>query len=127
MLAIGRRSNVNRYPLDDMQLSEESIKSLSGHSQTVLDAHFISEADAAITVGSDAELYVWDLSNDKALFSLRIPTHRGFPMPLRSFSSACNPLGCRFAVPLKGKSRAGMPDEAGRVVIYDFTFRSRVE
>ena len=127
VLAIGRRSNVNRYPLDDMQLSEESIKSLSGHSQTVLDAHFISEADAAITVGSDAELYVWDLSNDKALFSLRIPTHRGFPMPLRSFSSACNPLGCRFAVPLKGKSRAGMPDEAGRVVIYDFTFRSRVE
>jgi WD40 repeat protein len=119
VLAIGRGSNVNRYVLNDMQLSDKLAVALNGHSQTVLDAHFIPEADAAITSGSDAELYVWDLSNDKALFSLRVPSHRGVPMPLSHFSSSCNKGGCRFAVPLKGKR-----NEAGRVVIYDFTFRS---
>jgi WD40 repeat protein len=102
-----------------MQLSKEGVESLRGHSQTVLDSHFIPEANAAITAGSDAELYVWDLSNDKAMFSLRLPTHSGFPMPIRSFSSSCNKWGCRFAVPLKGKF-----DEEGRVVIYDFTYRN---
>ena len=122
VLAIGRGSNVNRYPLNDTQLGGKKVVSLDGHSQTVLDAHFIPQADAAITVGSDAELYVWDLSNDKALFSLRLPSHRGVPMPFSHFSSSCNKGGCRFAVPLKGKR-----NEEGRVVIYDFTFRSRVE
>ena len=119
VFATGRGSNVNRYPLDNMQLSKEGVESLRGHSQTVLDSHFIPEANAAITAGSDAELYVWDLSNDKAMFSLRLPTHSGFPMPIRSFSSSCNKWGCRFAVPLKGKF-----DEEGRVVIYDFTYRN---
>jgi WD40 repeat protein len=120
VLAVGRGSNVVRYPLNSMQLIDKSTVSLNGHSQTVLEAHFIPEADAAITIGSDAELYVWDLSNDKALFSLRMPTHRGVPLPLSRFSSSCNKGGCRFAVPLKGKR-----NEEGRVVIYDFMFTSR--
>jgi WD40 repeat protein len=122
VLAVGRGSNVNRYPLKNMQLSNKPAVSLNGHSQTVLEAHFIPEANAAITIGSDAELYVWDLSNDKALFSLRVPTYKGVPMPLSRFSSSCNKGGCRFAVPLKGKR-----NEEGQVVIYDFMFRSRSE
>ena len=120
VLAVGRGSNVKRYMLENNRLSNEYVKSLSGHSQTVSDAHFIPEANAVVTTGSDAKLYVWDLSNDQALFSLSVPAHSGFPRPLRTFSSSCNELGCRFAVPLKGKAQG----EEGRVVIYDFTFRS---
>lgn len=117
ILAIGRGSKVNRYALDENIISNEDVTALKGHSQTVLDAHFIPQANAFITLGLDAELYAWDLSNDKALFSLRMPTHTGFPLSLMSFASSCNKQGCRFAVPLPGKKH-----EAGRVVIYDFIF-----
>ena len=121
VLTVGRGSNVNRYALEDNKLDDKVVKSLSGHSQTVLDVHFIPGADAAITLGTEAELYAWDLSNNQALFSLRLPTHSGTPLTLSNFASSCNERGCQFAVPLPGKR-----NEAGKVVIYDFMFRPSV-
>ena len=117
ILAFGRGSNINRYDLENNIIESENAIALKGHSQTVLDAHFIPQANAFITLGTDAELYTWDLLNDKAMFSLRVPTHSGFPLSLMSFSTQCNENGCRFAIPLPGKK-----EEAGRVVVYDFTF-----
>ena len=118
VIMIGRGANINRYTLENNSIIKNKVIELTGHTQTVVDAHFIAEANVLMTLGLDAELHAWDLSSNQSLFTLRLPSHRGIPIPFSAFVQQCNKNGCRFAIPLKGK-----PKESGRVVIYDFTFR----
>ncbi len=78
---------------------------LVGHEQTVFRAIFSPDSSQLATVGGDATVKLWEVKTGKELFTLRLPTNSGYPVPLWDFDFRCVPQGdCWIAVPLtRGK------------------------
>jgi WD40 repeat protein len=103
---VGRGPSVNIYATQDGQ---EQYR-LVGHEQTIFRVIFSPDSQQVATVSSDATVRLWDLSNGSELFSLRLPTNSGYPVPLYDFDFRCLPnKHCWIAVPLR----------RGKLVLYD--------
>ena len=77
---------------------------LPRHENAVFKARFLPGGEQLATVGVDATVRLWDLPTETELFSLRLPTNQGEPVPLWDFDLRCTPTGCWLAVPLtRGK------------------------
>lgn len=63
------------------------------------------------TVSADATVRFWDLTAGTALFTLRLPTNSGYPVPLWDFDFRCTGPDCWIAVPLT----------RGKLVLYHLT------
>lgn len=127
VIAVGRGGILNRYPLDGYQIIKERMLRLESRTQTVVDAQFIPEANAMLTigrtVGDSVELQAFDMSTNQSLFTLKTPSYNGTGATHSwtglSFSHQCTEKGCRIAVPLKAKG-----NEKRQVAVYDFSLRS---
>jgi hypothetical protein len=53
-----------------------------------------------VTVSGDATVRFWDLSNDRELFKLNLPTSSAEGSPLWDFDFRCIGQNCWIAVPL---------------------------
>lgn len=100
--SVGRDQLVHIYSTTDNKYPQYS---LAGHGNTIYRVIFSPDGQQVATVSSDATLRLWDLYNGSELFSLRLPTNSGWPVPLRDFDFRCLPQGdCWIAVPLtRGK------------------------
>jgi len=100
--SVGRDQLVHVYSITDKSI----MPPLKGHENTIYRVIFSPTAQQIATVSSDATLRVWDLRDGMELFSLRLPTNSGKPLPLKDFDFRCVPKGdnCWIAVPLtRGK------------------------
>ncbi|MDM8568621.1 WD40 repeat domain-containing protein, partial [Thiotrichales bacterium HSG1] len=95
---VGRDQLVHVYSTTDKSIEPTTLK---GHENTVYRAIFSTNGQQIATVSSDATLRMWDLRYDMELFSLRLPTNSGRPVPLKDFNFRCYPKGnCWISVPL---------------------------
>jgi WD40 repeat protein len=100
--SVGRDQLVHIYSAKDKPITYD----LKGHENTIYRVIFSPTGQQIATVSSDATLRVWDLHNGMELFSLRLPTNSGKPVPLKDFDFQCSPKegDCWIAVPLaRGK------------------------
>lgn len=100
--SVGRDQLVHVYSTSDQYTTYR----LKGHQNTIYRVIFSPSGQQLATVSSDATLRVWDLHNGMELFSLRLPSNSGKPVPLKDFDFRCIPEGgnCWIAVPLiRGK------------------------
>ena len=99
--SVGRDQLVHVYSIND-----SITYRLKGHENTIYRVIFSPTGQQIATVSSDATLRLWDLRHGMELFSLRLPTNSGKPVPLKDFDFRCVPEGdnCWIAVPLiRGK------------------------
>jgi WD40 repeat protein/energy-coupling factor transporter ATP-binding protein EcfA2 len=92
----GRDWLVHVYSVKDNQLRHRLI----GHEQTILRTSFTPDAQQMVTVSGDATVRFWDLSNDRELFTLSLPTSSVEGSPLWDFDFRCMGQDCWIAVPL---------------------------
>jgi WD40 repeat protein len=100
--SVGRDQSVLIYSTTD----KSTLYRLTGHESTIYRIIFSPDGQQVVTASADATLRFWDLHNEgKALFSLRLPTNSGRPVPLWDFDFRCAVQGhCWIAVPLtRGK------------------------
>jgi WD40 repeat protein len=100
--SVGRDQLVHVYSTIDQSITYR----LKGHENTIYRVIFSPTGQQIATVSSDATLRVWDLRHGMELFSVRLPTNSGKPVPLKDFDFRCMPKGdnCWIAVPLtRGK------------------------
>jgi WD40 repeat protein len=86
------------------------LQRLAGHENAVFKARFLPGGRQLATIGVDATVRLWDLDAASELFSLRLPTNQGEPIPLWDFDLRCTPTGCWLVVPLT----------RGKLAVYDF-------
>jgi WD40 repeat protein len=92
----------------DVQTNKE-IATFVGHENAIFRAEFTPDGGQVVSVSTDATIRVWDIETRSALFTLRLPSHSGYPTPLWDFAFNCTQAGdCTMAVPLT----------RGRLVIY---------
>lgn len=97
--SVGREQKVFIYSSTNPPSSQYA---LPGHENTIYRAIFSPDGQQVATVSSDATLRFWDLYNGNELFTLRLPTNSGWPVPLRDFDFRCiaSKNNCWIAVPL---------------------------
>ncbi len=109
--SVGRDQLVHIYATQDGREQHRLV----GHENTILRVVFSPDSQQAATVSSDATVRLWDLSEGRELFSLRLPTNSGWPVPLWDFDFRCTPEGtCWIAVPLT----------RGKLVLYELPYES---
>src|SRR3990172_2510962 len=109
--SVGRDLIVHIYAVETGQIRYNLV----GHEDAVYRAAFSPDSSQAATVSSDATVRVWDLETGTELFTLSLPSHGGWPVPLWDFAFGC------------GKGEAGevgrcwivVPLTSGRLVVYD--------
>lgn len=92
---VGREQLVRIYSIND---GKEQL--LKGHQSTIYRVIFSPDNQQVVTASADGSLRFWDLSNNKELFSLNLPTPSGYSVPLWDFDFRCITQGCWIAVPL---------------------------
>ncbi len=99
--SVGRDQEVLMYSTTDKSTQYR----LTGHESTIYRVIFSPNGQQAATVSADATLRLWDLHNEgQELFSLRLPTNSGRPVPVWDFDFRCTQQECWIAVPLtRGK------------------------
>ena len=105
--SVGRDVSVNLFNTKTGKV----INSLVGHENTIYRVEFCPDGTQIITASADGTLRMWDLQSQTELFSLRLPTNSGWPIPLWDFDFFCSPSvaggnnnSCLIAVPLyRGK------------------------
>jgi len=104
---VGRDQLVNIYAALDGQVQH----GLVGHENAVFKAIFSPDSQQVATVSGDATVRVWDLSNGKELFCLRLPMNQ--QDDLWDFDFRITPRGkCLIAVPLT----------RGKLVVYELGY-----
>ncbi|MDM8536286.1 hypothetical protein QUF70_05995 [Desulfobacterales bacterium HSG17] len=97
---VGRDYIVHIFNTNDGRETQRFV----GHENMVFRVAFSPDGGQVATVSSDATVRFWDLETGEALFTLRLPTNSGVPVPLWDFTFRCTPTGCWLAVPLtRGK------------------------
>ena len=85
-------------------INGQEAQVLIGHESTVYRISFSPDGGQVATVSADATVRFWDLATGTALFTLRLPTNSGWPVPLWDFDFRCTGPDCWIAVPLtRGK------------------------
>lgn len=115
--SVGRDQLIHLYPPTFNKFVR--IPQLVGHESSIFRVIFSPDSQQIATVSADATLRLWDLENDKELFTLRLPTSpaRGkIGVPLWDFDFRCTSQSCWIAVPLTTRSKL-MLYELGK--IYD--------
>jgi WD40 repeat protein len=92
--SVGRDQTVYIYSATDKSKQYR----LAGHESTIY--RVIFSGGLVATASADATIRLWDLHSGSQLFSLRLPTNSGKPVPLKDFDFRCTPQGCWIAVPL---------------------------
>lgn len=105
IVSVGRDLLIHVF---DVQTSKE-IATFVGHENSIYRAAFTPDGGQVVSVGGDATIRVWDIETRSVLFTLRLPSHSGYPTPLWDFAFNCTQAGdCTMAVPLT----------RGRLVVY---------
>ncbi len=84
--------------------SGDDVVRLIGHESTIYRVAFSPDSGQVVTVSGDATVRFWDLSSGANLFTVRLPTNAGWPVPLWDFDCRWVGADCWIAVPLtRGK------------------------
>ncbi|VFM94930.1 MAG: WD domain-containing protein, G-beta repeat-containing protein [Candidatus Kentron sp. G] len=127
LAAVGREYVVKLHGLPapgaSTPMMDPSPRQLVGHEQTVFRAEYTPDGAQLATVSSDMTLRLWDLGNDKPLFTLRLPTEFRRPSPLWDFALGCLPAAsentrAREIAPHAGHCWLAVPLTVGRLALY---------
>jgi len=99
--SVGRDQAVYIYSAND----KSSQFRLAGHESTIYRVIFSPNGGQVATASADATIRLWDLHSGSQLFSLRLPTNSGKPVPLKDFDFRCTPQECGIAVPLLNRRK----------------------
>ncbi|EIJ41111.1 WD40 repeat-containing protein [Beggiatoa alba B18LD] len=96
IVSVGDSASVYLYETTNQQL----VQRLIGHENSILKALYLPDPQQLITLSSDASIRFWDISENNELFSLRLPSHSGYPIPMWDMDFQCMAQTCWLAVPL---------------------------
>lgn len=90
--------------------------SLVGHEQSIFKSLFTPDSATLASVSGDATVKFWAIQQGNELFTLRLPTHSGYPTPMWDFDFRCQET-CRVAVPLT----------AGKLLLYQLAYQDNLD
>nr|VFJ52061.1 MAG: WD40 repeat [Candidatus Kentron sp. FM]VFJ62996.1 MAG: WD40 repeat [Candidatus Kentron sp. FM]VFK14335.1 MAG: WD40 repeat [Candidatus Kentron sp. FM] len=128
LAAVGRDQFITLHGLPapgaKTAMTDPSPRQLVGHEQTVYRAEYTPDGAQLATVSWDMTLRLWDLGNDKPLFSLRLPAElKPGTSQLWDFALGCPPAatentGAGQSGPDAGHCWLAVPLTVGRLALY---------